>query len=342
MEMIRTAGIRGIQDVIRKFVSDDFVKNILEPVHMNKIVPSLLFNMHTIESKSDIIIESEITEEINDKNDLLSLAESCLRELIGIVSFGYVKFVIWPVLKHLEAHYMWVSNTFATQCFRILMFSIQPQYSYAVVETLMTHLDENDNASPKIRISIVDVLSKIIVIAANESIGPTVLEIINSLLTKLCTSITRRPPSNTGLSESDDENEYRKALVHALGEFAVHLPDYQKKEIMMFIMSKMPQFKSSNNPNDFHVQRMCLKSLLMVSTKYSSVQMNVIFPQSFLDLLLKILTAAEDEIRIIVMRILHTLLDRHNNEFKLPTATVNICKFEISLEKCSNSDKIFI
>lgn len=159
---------------------------------------------------------------------------------------------------------MWVPNVFATQCFRILMFSIQSQYSYAVVETLMTHLDENSNASPKIRTSIADVLSKIIAIAANESVGPTVLEIINSLLTNLRTSVTRRPPSNIGLSESDGENEYREALIHALGEFAAHLPDYQKIEIMMFIMSKVPQFKSTNNPNDLHVQRMCLKSLLMV------------------------------------------------------------------------------
>jgi hypothetical protein len=168
------------------------------------------------------------------------------------------------MFRHLDAHHMWVPNVFATQCFRILMFSIQSQYSYAVVETLMTHLDENSNASPKIRTSIADVLSKIIAIAANESVGPTVLEIINSLLTNLRTSVTRRPPSNIGLAESDGENEYREALIHALGEFAAHLPDYQKIEIMMFIMSKVPQFKSSNNPNDLHVQRMCLKSLLMV------------------------------------------------------------------------------
>ncbi|CAH1725511.1 protein EFR3 homolog cmp44E isoform X1 [Aphis gossypii] len=342
MEMIRMAGIKGIQGVIRKTVSDDLVENIWEPVHMDKIVPSLLFNMHTMKSKTELVVESGISEEVNDKTDSFSLAESCLRELIGRASFGHVKSVIRPVLKHLDAHHMWVPNVFATQCFRILMFSIQSQYSYAVVETLMTHLDENSNASPKIRTSIADVLSKIIAIAANESVGPTVLEIINSLLTNLRTSVTRRPPSNIGLSESDGENEYREALIHALGEFAAHLPDYQKIEIMMFIMSKVPQFKSSNNPNDLHVQRMCLKSLLMVSTKYSSVQMNATFPQSFLDLLLKTLTASEDEIRFIVLRILHTLLDRHNNVSKLSKATVDISKSDINLEKCSRSDTIFI
>lgn len=49
--------------------------------------------------------------------------------------------------------------------------------------------------------------------------------------------------------------------------------------------------------------------------------MNTTFPQSFLDLLLKTLTASEDEIRLIVLRILHTLLDRHNNAAKLSKAT---------------------
>lgn len=44
-DKIRVAGIRGLQAVVRKTVSDDLVENIWEPVHMDKIVPSLLFNM---------------------------------------------------------------------------------------------------------------------------------------------------------------------------------------------------------------------------------------------------------------------------------------------------------
>lgn len=44
-DKIRIAGIKGLQAVVRKTVSDDLVENIWEPVHMDKIVPSLLFNM---------------------------------------------------------------------------------------------------------------------------------------------------------------------------------------------------------------------------------------------------------------------------------------------------------
>jgi len=42
---LRLAGIKGLQGVVRKTVSDDLVENIWEPVHMDKIVPSLLYNM---------------------------------------------------------------------------------------------------------------------------------------------------------------------------------------------------------------------------------------------------------------------------------------------------------
>ncbi len=42
---IRQAGLCGLQGVVRKTVSDDLQVNIWDPVHMDKIVPSLLYNM---------------------------------------------------------------------------------------------------------------------------------------------------------------------------------------------------------------------------------------------------------------------------------------------------------
>lgn len=49
-DSIRVAGIRGLQGVIRKTVSDDLVENIWDKTHMEKIVPSLLFNMQNMVS----------------------------------------------------------------------------------------------------------------------------------------------------------------------------------------------------------------------------------------------------------------------------------------------------
>ena len=42
---LRQAGLRGLQGVVRKTISDDLQVNIWEAIHMDKIVPSLLYNM---------------------------------------------------------------------------------------------------------------------------------------------------------------------------------------------------------------------------------------------------------------------------------------------------------
>lgn len=88
------------------------------------------------------------------------------------------------------------------------------------------------------------------------------MEIINSLLSHLRISVTKNQPT------SNDEQLYQEALINALGEFANHLPDYQKIEIMMFIMSKVPYSQPdrivSVGKGDVLLQSILLKSLLKV------------------------------------------------------------------------------
>lgn len=350
-EGIRLAGIKGLQGVIRKTVSDDLVENIWEPVHMDKIIPSLLYNMQNPRYKGD----EECLSESADPNELLScvdseekdpavLAESCFRELVGRASFGHVKSVIRPVLRHFDLHNLWITKSFAIHCFRLIMFSIQSQYLYTVVESLMVHLDENSKLPSKIRTNVADVLSKIIAIAAGESVGPTVLEIINSLLTHLRTSVTRQSVNNMSEIIDVDEKNYQEALIAALGEFAAHLPDYQKIEIMMFIMSKIVHSKpaSAFSTVDNRIQHICLKSLLMVCSKYSSIHMTATLPQSFLDPLLRCSQAVDPQIRLLVQNVLHTLFDRHSNGSKFAKPTLDVTSLNITYEKCSRSDTIFM
>ncbi|KOC62431.1 Protein EFR3 like protein cmp44E [Habropoda laboriosa] len=338
-KQIRLAGIQGLQaGVVRKTLSDDLVENIWEPVHMDKIVPSLLYNMQNsrYSSKEDATPDSP-TEE---RSDPPQFAETCMRELVGRASFGHIRCVIRPVLRHLDNHQLWVPNYFAIHTFRIIMFSIQSQYSYTVVEALMTHLDDHSKSSPKIRTSIADTLSKIISIAAGESVGPSVLEIINSLLSHLRVSVTRNQ------SSSNDEQLYQEALINALGEFANHLPDYQKIEIMMFIMSKVPYSQPdrivSVGKGDVLLQSILLKSLLKVGTKYQTIHLNTTFPPSFLEPLLRMSLAADAEMRLLVQKIFHTLIDRHQNITKLAKPTVNVAQLDLTIEKASRPDVIFI
>ncbi|KAK3930211.1 Protein EFR3-like protein cmp44E [Frankliniella fusca] len=350
---IRLAGIRGLQGVVRKTVSDDLVENIWEPVHMDKIMPSLLYNMQNARypvSQPD----SPVPHGEEDRQDPPTLAESCMRELVGRASFGHIKSVLRPVLRHLDLHKLWVPNEFAIHAFKIIMFSIQSQYSYTVVETLMAHLDDNSLSSPEIRTSIADVLSKIIAIAAGESVGPSVLEIINSLLNHLRVSVSKLAKAedsarhkHASKDDSTHEKLYQEALINALGEFANHLPDYQKIEIMMFIMSKVPH---SEQDGDVLLQSMLLKSLLKASfnllgavgTKYQTIQLNQAFPVNFLERLLRMSVGPNPDMRLLVNKIFHTLLDRHLNLEKLLKPSVDVDSLKLTVTKPSRLDAIFI
>ena len=57
---LRVAGLRGLQGVVRKTVSDDLQTNIWD--HMDKIVPSLLYNMQNTRSvtESQVLFAQEI------------------------------------------------------------------------------------------------------------------------------------------------------------------------------------------------------------------------------------------------------------------------------------------
>lgn len=213
------------------------------------------------------------------------------------------------------------------------MISIQPQYSYTVVETLMQHLDHHLRSSPKTRTSLAVVLSKIISIAAGESVGPSALDIINNLLTYLRTSVS------TKNDQSQDESQYQEALINALGEFANHHPDYQKIEIMLFIMNTVPDL-SKKSKTDQLLQNILLKSLLKVGVQYRTVSFEKAFPASFLQPLLKMTRAPHVPTRLIVMQIFHALLDRHQNQPILSNVSVKNYS-ALSLENPSRSDIIF-
>lgn len=317
---IRMAGIKGLQGVIRKTVSDDLVENIWERQHMEKIVPSLLFNMQSGGAREEVNEEQPSTPPL--------LAEAVLRELVSRASFGHIKDVLKPLLMHLDHHQLWIPYEFAIQTFKIVMLSIQPQYSYTVVETLMSHLAQTPSAKTKTSLAVV--LSQIIAIAAGESVGPSALDIINNLLTLLRDSVSSRNPTI---------GQYQENLINALGQFANHHPDYQKIEIMLFIMNKVPSL-SKKDQVDQLLQIILLKSLLRVSVQYRTVSFDKAFPASFLQPLLKMAKVPHVETRITVTEILQALLDRHKNQQILSVVTVKNYP-GLSLEPPTRSDIIF-
>lgn len=358
---IRLAGLKGLQGVVRKTVSDDLQANIMDDTHMSKIIPSLLFVMEgssTSKLPSDQDIPSSNTEE-----DPASLAESCLRELINRASYGNIKSIINPALTHFDKSELWVPNEFALKVFRIILYSVQNQFNYIVIEKLLSHLDDHIKDKASVKASIVQVLAACVKIASNSSIGPAVLEVFNTLLRHLRSSVDARfqngMQNDSNDDDDDDEREFEESLVSTVGAFAAVLPDFQKTDIMMFIMGKfpLPDDRMQNNHNssqrnqdhtrmsegDRVLQRMLLQCLLSVAQSFNSISLATTFSPTFLESLLQATIVEDSDVRRLAQETLYTLLDRHDNIYKLGENGLLKEGQEVVLttEKCSKQDLIF-
>ncbi|KRZ16358.1 Protein EFR3 -like protein [Trichinella zimbabwensis] len=371
-QQLRSAGIRGLRGVVRKTASDDLQANIWDKQHMDKIVPSLLYNMHDADLVDDLGKKlPDLNNESNtsggggnepaSQEDLEEtpcyLADSCLRELMGKASFGNIKCVVQPTLNHFDYHEMWTPPSFAVSCFEALMYSVQAQYSYLVIQAVIGHLDKHSNDAAEVRTGIATVLSRIVVIAANASIGPSLLEIFNSMLRHLRQSVDfqSHQPVKSGLLElanmvepapGDQERAYQDLLINTMGNFANNLPDYQKVEIMVFIISKVP-LETSDRLADTFLQHVLTRTLLQVATKYKTGHLATVLTSTFLEPLLKLALVDDSGVRLLVQRILHTLLDRHGNletlhQFAGVVPLAALKKARFTVEKCTRGDATFV
>ncbi|NXM32580.1 EFR3B protein, partial [Oxyruncus cristatus] len=376
---IRMSGIKGLQGVVRKTVNDELQANIWDPQHMDKIVPSLLFNLQHVE-EAESRSPSPLQGAEKEKENPPELAERCLRELLGRAAYGNIKNAIKPVLVHLDNHSLWEPKVFATGCFRIIMYSIQPQHSHLVIQQLLGHLDANSKSAAAIRAGIVEVLSEAAAIAASGSVGPTVLEVFNTLLRQLRLSIDYAltgsyeggagigagsgAGSGAGISagigagigariiKEHEERMFQEAVIKTIGSFASTLPTYQQSEVMVFIMNKVPLPSSQHsvepgrdgeNRNRL-TQIMLLKSLLQVSVGFQCSNMLTALPSAFLDRLLSAALMEDPEIRLFVLEILISFIDRHGNRHKFSSISTisDISVLKLKVEKCSRQDSVFM
>uniref|UniRef100_A0A5F9DRP4 Protein EFR3 homolog A n=1 Tax=Oryctolagus cuniculus TaxID=9986 RepID=A0A5F9DRP4_RABIT len=360
---IRIAGIRGIQGVVRKTVNDELRATIWEPQHMDKIVPSLLFNMQKIEEVDSRLGPPSSPSAADKEENPAVLAESCFRELLGRATFGNMNNAVRPVFAHLDHHKLWDPNEFAVHCFKIIMYSIQAQYSHHVIQEILGHLDACKKDSPRVRAGIIQVLLEAVAIAAKGSIGPTVLEVFNTLLKHLRLSVEFEandlqggPAGSASLntsSKDNDEKIVQNAIIQTIGFFGSNLPDYQRSEIMMFIMGKVPVFGTSAHTLDIsqlgdlgtrRIQIMLLRSLLMVTSGYKAKTIVTALPGSFLDPLLSPSLMEDYELRQLVLEVMHNLMDRHDNRAKLRGIRIipDVADLKIKREKICRQDTSFM
>uniref|UniRef100_H3AV57 EFR3 homolog B n=1 Tax=Latimeria chalumnae TaxID=7897 RepID=H3AV57_LATCH len=356
---IRMVGIKGLQGVVRKTVNDELQANIWDPQHMDKIVPSLLYNLQQTE-ETDSRSPSPLQNAEKEKESPVELSERCLRELLGRAAFGSIKNAIIPVLMHLDNHSLWEAKTFAVRCFKIIMYSIQPQHSHLVIQQLLGHLDANSMSGATVRAGIVEVLCDAAVIAASGSVGPTVLEVFNTLLRQLRLSIDYDLTGcydsginiGTKIIKEHEERMFQETVIKTIGSFASTLPPYQRSEVMLFIMGKVPlpgfhhvvETGKLGDDRNRMTQIMLLKSLLQVAIGLQSNNMLTTLPTSFLEPLLCSALTRDAEIRLFVLEILLSLIDRQGNRPKVSTISIisDISVLKLKVDKCSRQDTLFM
>uniref|UniRef100_A0A672ZKL8 EFR3 homolog Bb (S. cerevisiae) n=1 Tax=Sphaeramia orbicularis TaxID=375764 RepID=A0A672ZKL8_9TELE len=356
---IRMAGIKGLQGVVRKTVNDELQANIWDPQHMDKIVPSLLFNLQSGE-RTESRSPSPLQASEKEKESPVELTERCFRELLGRAAYGNIKNAVTPVLMHLDNHCLWEGKTFAVRCFKIIMYSIQSQHSHLVIQQLLGHLDANSKNSATVRAGIVEVLLEAAAIAASGSVGPTVLEVFNTLLRQLRLSVDYELTGSydgstnigTKIIKAHEERQLQEAVIRTIGSFANTLPTYQRSEVMLFIMGKIPvpglhpvlPATGSGPDGTRMIQVMLLKSLVQVTAGFQTTNMLTALPSSFLEPLLSFSLTEDPEVRLLVLQILLSLIDRHDNRPKFAniSSISDISMLKLKVDKCSRQDNLFM
>uniref|UniRef100_A0A8C4H4E1 Protein EFR3 homolog B n=1 Tax=Dicentrarchus labrax TaxID=13489 RepID=A0A8C4H4E1_DICLA len=320
---IRMAGIKGLQGVVRKTVNDELQANIWDPQHMDKIVPSLLFNLQSGE-RTESRSPSPLQASEKEKESPVDLTERCFRELLGRAAYGNIKNAVTPVLMHLDNHSLWEGKTFAVRCFKIIMYSIQ------VSDTV-------------------------------QRLCPTVLEVFNTLLRQLRLSVDYELTGSydgstnigTKIIKAHEERQLQEAVIRTIGcSFANTLPTYQRSEVMLFIMGKIPvpgvhpalPSTGSGPEGTRMIQIMLLKSLVQVTAGFQTTNMLTALPSSFIEPLLSFSLTEDPEVRLLVLQILLSLIDRHDNTPKFSNISIisDISVLKLKVDKCSRQDNLFM
>ena len=337
-EKIQLHGVQGLRGVIRKTVSDELAVNIWEKQHMDKIVPSLLFTMQSNPSKGLNEDGSPIIPD--DKDRAWVLAEESFRELLSRAGFANVPAAVSPVLTHMDNHELWSpDNTFAIKCFKIIMYSMQEQYTHVTVKMLLDHIDSHADENEAIKASMLKVLCAIVPIPSSTAIGPSVIDVFNRLAKHL-----------KSLANREDQKKFESALIDTTGILASVVPDYQKLEILSFYVNKAHEALCGGGTlmemtkGGAKYCSLLLQCLYHISKMYKPSSNLSSISSSLLEPLLKVALLADSRERLLAQQVLISLLDKNGNFNKLAVVDKpsDLLEMDLTSSAPSKSDADFM
>lgn len=314
--IIRKAGLEGIKAIFQKALVKG-TASLWEETHLSLILPALLNNIKSTDFADPV-------EAVDDSNgdaekQLPRIALSSLRELAGRASFGNVKILLRPVFSFMDKYKSWGDeDDFAGLAFRFIMTSIQPQYTHVAVSSLLHHMDSSPRLTAKDKTGIIKVLSSSLTIAADRAIGPSIIEIFNTLLRHLRLSAEKE----TG-ADAQDEVRFQQAIVENCGEFANHLNDTQKVDILTFILSKIPTTVPRSKSS-------LLRCLVSVAKTYRTSALRNALPEALLGQLLAVILDNDLEVRELgleTFQLLLTCVRSRSSHDNIPQASKSDIQF---------------
>nr|CDS19540.1 protein efr3 a [Echinococcus granulosus] len=333
IDKVRLAGIKGLQGVVRKTARGQLRMNALQS--MEKIIPALLFNIH----------EKPPNDNEADESEPGCQAVFVFKDVVCRASFTNLIPVVSAMITHFDNHRLWTPSDFPLLVFGYLLDSIKNmQVAHNLVKELINYLRKSDTRLTTLqRISVVMVIDKSVITLAKGAIGPDVFHNFKALLQILRSSIEK-----TSKGVGADEQRFHDAIMNTIAEFAKNLPDAQKIEILKFILNFDPLPSGRSNSKDYSkpMVKVLVKTMLTVATQYQTVAISNAIDSDFLRLLLHGVALDPDaSIRVYVQKILHALIDRHNNAPKLlkvriypPEEVTNV----YTREKPSRQDILFM
>ena len=293
-------------------------------------------------------------------------AKMLLKTLASKADYTTISKIVLPILAYLDDNKPcgWEYTRFVRCVFLILMYNVKQQHAI-VIKELIKHLDSHRNSSAQLKCQIIKAISSCIQIAAMHSVGTTgqIIEIFTNLLKHLNFSVERLMALNasTGSSSSaaavvisgaaggggggqerGDQQRLQHEIILAMGEFAGHLPDYAKNDVIMFIarqinsqqisytdlaalsasasnhstlsagQGQQQQQPSAKDQFNLQLRVKYFECLLEICTKYRPTQLFGAFTGSqFLEDILKLTLVADWSSRRRAHHILHQLMDKH-------------------------------
>ncbi|RTG90006.1 protein EFR3 [Schistosoma bovis] len=279
-------------------------------------------------------------------------------DIVRQASYTNIKPVVTSILTHLDNHKLWDPCDFPLLIFQYLLDSLKTtQVAHSLVKQLVAHLSlhESDFTLSE-RTSLVQVIGLVVISLAKGAIGPDVFHNFKSLLQILKASIDKtsqisdpeKPSFNDSNRKLSGERQFQEAIINTIAEFAKNLPDTQKIEILKFILNFEPMVNYHPEYGDRPkpLIMVLLQTMLTVATQYKTVAISNALNSDFLNLLLRGVAIDPDPvIRIIVQKILHTLIDRHGNTEQLLTVRIygeNGLSNYFILEKPERQDILFM